>query len=477
MTFYSSLRSSKLLTYLLLLVVAGVAALLLSTTLAGDRLSWRSQSLPKAGGSTTINNRSSRAFGNPAPGLTPQEMDLHTAGDIAFDDVFVTAPATVNPGLGPLFNNSSCSGCHVGNGRGLPQLGQALVRVSLPVSPGQTIAPEAGVVPVPQIGTQLRDHAVYGQLPEAKIELSWREGAGQYPDGGSYRLRSPQLLIRQADPNKPIPDTLLTSLRIPPPVFGDGLLEAIPEKTLAQWADPTDQNSDGISGRINRVWDPERQGFTLGRFGLKASSPNLRHQTASAYVHDMGVSNPLFPDRSGTGESQTPQVGAEIGTEISTEISDRTLQSATFYTQTLGVPARTQLDDPTIETGEKLFIQANCAACHLPTIKTGSSPIPALAHQTIHPYTDLLLHDLGLGLADHRPDFDATGQEWRTPPLWGLGLTQTVLPYAGYLHDGRARSIEEAILWHGGEAEASKAQFMAMEVGDRQALLSFLNSL
>lgn len=174
----------------------------------------------------------------------------------------------------------------------------------------------------------------------------------------------------------------------------------------------------------------------------------------------MGITNPLFPEG-----DQPP------------DIDSATLEANTFYLQTLGVPARGQLQDPAVQRGERRFAQANCTACHLPTLKTGPAAIAPLAHQTIHPYTDLLLHDLGEGLADGRPDFEANGQEWRTSPLWGIGLTQTVLPYAGYLHDGRARSLEETILWHGGEAEAAKAAFMALDRGDRQDLLQFLTSL
>ena len=179
------------------------------------------------------------------------------------------------------------------------------------------------------------------------------------------------------------------------------------------------------------------------------------NKTAAAYVDDMGVTNSLFPEADG-----------------SYDLDNEQLDLATFYTQSLSVPARTLLDDPVTQQGEKLFDQANCAACHIPTLKTGPyARLPLLEHQTIHPYTDLLLHDMGEGLADNRPDFEATGQEWRTPALWGLGLSQTVLPYSTYLHDGRARTPEEAILWHGGEAQTSKEAFVAMDEGDRAALV------
>jgi CxxC motif-containing protein (DUF1111 family) len=417
-------------------------------------------SLPLAGGITTTYDRTSQAFGAPAPGLNGEESDKHVAGDLAFDALFVTAPARVNPGLGPLFNNASCAACHVNNGRGKPELGQALVRVSVPTTAATPIDPTEGVAPVPHIGVQLRDRAVYGEKPDADLTLTWQLESGQYPDGTPYELRSPDLQVNQSDPEKPIPDSMLTSLRIPPPVFGVGLLEEVPEATLTRLADPDDRNQDGIKGHPNQVWDPETKTKAVGRFGLKANSPTLRHQVAAAYANDMGLTSSLFPDTDG-----------------SQEIDEDTLAANVFYVQSLGVPARTQWDNPVVQRGEVLFAQANCAACHVATLTTGPSKIAALSNQTFHPYTDLLLHDLGPGLADNRPDFEASGSEWRTTPLWGLGLTQAVLPFSGYLHDGRARTIAEAILWHGGEAEESKQAFMAMGGDDRKAMLKFLNSL
>jgi CxxC motif-containing protein (DUF1111 family) len=239
-----------------------------------------------------------------------------------------------------------------------------------------------------------------------------------------------------------------------------GLIEAVPEADILALADPEDRDGNGISGRPNYVWNVQQQADTLGRFGWKANQPTLLQQTASAYANDMGVSNPLFPDHDGNQD-----------------IDDEIVELATLYVQTLAVPGRTALDNPQVQRGERLFTQANCTACHIPQLRTGSHEIPALANQTIHPYTDILLHDMGPELADHRPDFQASGNEWRTTPLWGLGLVQTVLPYSGYLHDGRARSLEEAILWHGGEAEASKEVFRQMNPDDRSALIQFLKSL
>ena len=454
----SSRFPSRWLTYFLLFAVASIVAILLSFSIkkSDSQLSTNYG----AGGETTFHNRSSHAFGQPAPGLSAKEMDLHTIGDATFDAVFVTAPAKIHPGLGPKFNSNSCGGCHIKNGRGMPQLGQALVRTSLPVASGLAAVKTEGVVPDPVIGTQLQDSAVFGEQPEATVALEWVETNGTYSDGETFGLRSPKLTITAIDKDHPVSEGLLTSLRIPPPVFGVGLLEAVPVKTLEIIADPEDKNKDGISGRLNRVWNFETQQIDAGRFGLKANSANLLSQTATAYAHDMGIANPLLPNDDGTQE-----------------IDLATVEASAFYTQTLAVPARTQTDDPVVQKGEKLFAAANCTACHVSSIKTGPATVKVLANQTIAPYTDLLLHDMGEALADNRPDFEASGQEWRTSPLWGLGLTQTVLPYSGYLHDGRARTVEEAILWHGGEAEGAKQAFMALGKARRQAMLKFLNSL
>lgn len=426
---------------------------------------------PLAGGETTSFIRSSQAYEQPSANLTELLLKKHIQGDIAFESVFVTAPATVNPGLGPYFNNASCVRCHIGNGRGLPEKSQLLVRVSGEVKPDpahpkngegyflEDIAPGEAVFPVPGLGTQIQDQAVYGRAPEATVKIEWQELTDHFADGTPYELRYPQPLITFAE-GSPLPESVAVSLRIPPPVFGLGLLEAVPEADIMALADPGDQDGDGISGRPNRVWDVEAGATALGRFGLKANQPNLIQQTAAAYANDMGVSNPLFPEQDGTYD-----------------IDLETVELAAIYTQTLAVPARVLWQDPVVQQGEALFKQAQCVACHVETLKTGSRAIAELTNQIIHPYTDLLLHDMGSGLADGRPDFAATGREWRTPPLWGIGATQAVLPYAKYLHDGRARTLEEAILWHGGEAAAAQASFKSMTVSERQALIRFLRTL
>lgn len=453
--------------------VVAIAAILFSQLFQTPPLP-SAQAAPMAGGETTVLNRTSSAYEQPAANLSEAAMDEHFQGDLAFDAVFVTPPARVNPGLGPHFNNASCVGCHIRNGRGLPEKGQLLARVSLPSEedapevdtskPIGTYHPEAvadteNTPPVPGLGTQIQDQAVYGQPPEASVEIQWQDIQGQYDDGSPYTLRSPQAKITLAN-GQLLPSTIRTSLRVPPPIFGLGLLEAVPDAMIKSLADPEDTNGDGISGRFNQVWDVQKQALALGRFGLKANQPNLLQQSAAAYVNDMGVTNPLFTETDGASD-----------------IDQDILKAAAIYVQTLGVPGRTLVDNDEVKKGEQLFTEANCAACHIATLKTGDHEYKSLTQQTIHAYTDLLLHDMGKGLADNRPDFLATGTEWRTPPLWGLGLTQTVLPYSSYLHDGRARSVEEAILWHGGEAQSSQAAFKGMQESDRKALLKFLNSL
>jgi len=417
-----------------------------------------------AGGGTTVVNRTSAAFKQPAPNLTDQDLVLHAKGDLAFEATFVTAggPVNLNPGLGPLFNHNGCASCHVNDGRGLPVASRGpigsplLLRVSL-----ATGTPEVpgGPVPVPGLGTQIQDHAIVGAVPEATVAVAWDDLAGSYGDGTPYTLRRPDIDVTLAG-GSPLPAEVLVSPRVPPPVFGLGLLEAVPEPDLIRLEDPLDLDGDGISGRRNLVWDAAAGRTVTGRFGWKANQPDLFQQAAGAYLGDVGVTTPLFPESDG-----------------SFEVDLDTLNAATFYTQTLAVPARADPDDPEVRAGEALFGAIGCAGCHRPTLHTGDHPVAALVDQTFHPYTDLLLHDMGDGLADGRPDFLASGREWRTAPLWGLGLVRTVLGDAAFLHDGRARTPAEAILWHGGEAEAAREAFRSMGAADRARLLAFLASL
>lgn len=403
-----------------------------------------------AGGATTVFDASGNAFSTPAPTLSPADLARHLDGDLAFEATFVTAPAPVNAGLGPVFNNTSCGACHARDGRSRASL---LLRVS---AGGR--GPDGGPVALPGFGLQIQDRAVVGHAPEGRVEVSWSEQTETLADGTAVALRVPA--YRLSRPVSAFPASAETSPRFSRPVFGLGLLEAVAEADILALA--RDQAAAGeVSGRPNYVWDPAEGRTRLGRFGWKANQPSLLVQTAAAYAEDMGLSSWIFP-----------------GADGAAEVSRETVDAATFYVQTLGVPARRGLADATVRRGERLFESVGCASCHVPRLRTGTlAGVPSASGQSVQPYTDLLLHDMGPALADGRSDFEATGSEWRTPPLWGLGLTAVVNGTEELLHDGRARGVVEAILWHGGEAEASRERFRRLGRAERDDLLAFLRSL
>lgn len=427
---------------------------------------------PLSGGQATVFDASSQAFEMPIPTLSANELDMFLAGDATFEQVFVTPPAEVNPGAGPVFSHTSCVGCHLRDGRGRsafgaepPFVGSMLMRVSLP-----GLSTHGGPAPVPGFGVQLGDRANYGVQPEARVQVSYFETAEKLADGEEVYLKHPVYHI--VEPYRPLPAGVLLSARMAPPVFGRGLLEAISESDILALSDPSDTDGDGISGRPNYVHNFRTGRTELGRFGLKANNPDILQQVASAYNEDMGVTSPYFPRESVWGQPQ------HDGRDDDPEITQKTLDITTFYIQTLAVPARRNWDDPQVIRGEILFESTGCAGCHTTTFRTGSHEIPSLSGQVIHPYTDLLLHDMGEALEDNRPDFEATGREWKTPALWGLGLTETVNGSPpGFLHDGRAATLLEAIMFHGGEAERSREAVRRLSTENREALLSFLRSL
>lgn len=423
-----------------------------------------------AGGTTTAFGEYSQIFQQPAANLGTQEVDDHFKADANFGAIFVTAPATIQGGLGPLFNQSACGSCHVRNGRAAfptspDDLGGLLLRLSVP-GEGNYGEPLA----VPGFGGQLQTKAVFGKQPEGKLDWQFVEEMRQFLDGETVALRKPVFALR--DLYSVFPPDAMISPRIAPPVFGLGLLEAVSEADILANADENDADGDGISGKANQVWDFSQQKTALGRFGWKAGQPNLLQQAAAAYNGDMGVTTPLFSIENCTGQPQCDALADDP------EVDAVTLKSTAFYTQSLAVPARRNLDDPQVQRGKEIFVEAKCASCHVPSFTTAQHPeYGFLSNQVVFPYTDLLLHDMGEGLADNRPDYRADGREWRTPPLWGVGLTQTVSGHTHFLHDGRARNLMEAILWHGGEAEQSRQQVQKLSAGDRAALLAFLNSL
>ena len=424
-----------------------------------------------SGGATTVFISNSTAFSTPAPNLVGNRLELHLDGDLAFESQFVAAPAEVNSGLGPVFNNNACVACHPSDGRGRPPYpGEApqslFLRISLPGSDPVTGGPKA----VPGYGTQLFDKSIFGVQPQGNFSVTWEETEYQFADGETYSLRKPTYTVLNT--YREWPTNAGISPRVAPGVFGGGLLEAIPEATMQSLADPNDSDGDGISGKMNLVWNHQRQRSEPGRFGWKANNPTLLQQSAGAYNGDMGVTSPYFPRESSFGSGQ------DDGKDDDPEISQEILDAVVFYVQTLGVPARRDADNPEVLRGQTIFREANCSGCHIETLETGRlADVPEVAGQKIHPYTDLLLHDMGEGLADNRADFLATGNEWRTPPLWGIGLTQVVSGHTFFLHDGRARNLMEAIMWHGGEAENSQEYVRNLSKADRAALLRFLESL
>ncbi|MFN8302192.1 MAG: di-heme oxidoredictase family protein [Saprospiraceae bacterium] len=424
----------------------------------------------RPGGATTVAGFYSDAFEQPCANLNASELSRHLDADLVFESIFVTAPAAINGGLGPLFNQNSCVSCHGRNGRAaFPESpgdpGGLLFRLSLPGagSHGEPLA-------VPGFGGQLQTKAVWGVQAEARVDITFQEEVRQMIDGTTYTLRKPVFTL--VDPYTDLPSGVLVSPRLAPPVFGLGLLENIPESALLQKEDPNDADGDGISGRLNRVWSFEQQSYVPGRFGWKAGQPTLIQQSAAAYSGDMGITSPLFPVESAAGQPQADPLADDP------EIDAQTLELAAFYCQSLAVPAPRSLENAEVAAGKKLFYEAGCTGCHTPGWQTSASgPLPFLLDQTIWPYTDLLLHDMGEGLADNRPEFGADGREWRTPPLWGIGLTRTVNGHDNYLHDGRARSLLEAVLWHGGEAEPARKKVERMSADERKQLIRFLEAL
>lgn len=429
-----------------------------------------------SGGSTTVFLTSRDAFSRPAPNLPTDKLRDFTFGNKMFNTKWVTAPASVTSldGLGPTFNRQSCDACHFKDGRGRSPLtsdepmNSMLVRLSIP---GQ--AQDGGPRPHPAYGGQLNDRGILGVPAEGVAKIFYEEEEGRYQDGATYSLRRPRVEFFDLAFG-PLGEDVMISPRVAPAVFGLGLLEAIPEEKLAEWADPDDRNDDGISGRINRLGDPATGKTLVGRFGWKANVSTLRLQDAGAALGDMGITTSVNSAQN-CPKAQEKCRAAPAGGEP--EMSDMQLEKMTFYVQTLAVPARRDLDLPEVIEGASLFERLGCATCHKPQVKTGKHDVAALSHQEIQPFTDLLLHDMGPGLADGRPDYMAGGTEWRTPPLWGIGLVKTVNRHTNFLHDGRARNLEEAILWHGGEGEQSKVAFKSLDSKGRAALIRFLESL
>ncbi|RMO04176.1 putative lipoprotein [Pseudomonas cichorii] len=440
-----------------------------------------------SGGSATVGKSDQNAFSMPSANLSPVRRLDFSVGNSFFRNPWVIAPSTTTArdGLGPLFNTNACQNCHIKDGRGHPpEPGDSnavsmLVRLSIPDSAAYAeVIKRNGVVPEPTYGGQLQDMAVPGVAPEGKVRVEYDPLTIRFRDGMTVELRQPTLRITQLGYGPMHPYTH-ASARIAPPMIGLGLLEAIPETVILANADPDDKNDNGISGRPNWVWDDAQQKVVMGRFGWKAGQPTLNQQNAHAFAGDMGLTTRLkTADDCTPAQTDCRNAPNGNGPDGDPEVSDNILRLVEFYTRNLAVPARRNVDDPQVLAGKNLFFKAGCQQCHTPQFTTRADAAePELANQVIRPYSDLLLHDMGEGLADNRTEFQASGREWRTPPLWGLGLTETVSGHTQLLHDGRARNVMEAILWHGGEAQAAQRQVLAFDADQRAALLAFLNSL
>ena len=447
------------------------------------------------GSATTLKSIDTRdAFSHASNGIGFQGEAKFKVGNAVFRKLWVSAPSstTSSDGLGPLFNSRACQNCHLKDGRGRAPSANfpdetaesMFLRLSIPPQTDEQkrLLAERRLKSIdePTYGGQLQNIAIQGHDNEGHMHISYRDVPVTLGDGTVVQLREPTYSIANLKYGPLHPDTML-SPRVAPQMIGLGLLEAVPEEQIRALADPDDKNGDGISGRTNDVWSIEHEKLMLGRFGWKAGVPSISEQSASAFAHDMGLSTPLIRKHSGdctaaqkfcleAPHGASPKEGVEIGQTL--------FDHLVFYAQNLAVPPRRKFNDPLVRQGKNVFHALGCQGCHNPSFTTGTvEGQPHLSSQTIWPYTDLLLHDMGEGLADNRPEGSADGREWRTAPLWGIGLTELVSGHTQMLHDGRARNIEEAILWHGGEAQAARDGYAALSKADREALIAFIASL
>ncbi|MDQ0313690.1 CxxC motif-containing protein (DUF1111 family) [Amorphus orientalis] len=446
-----------------------------------------------AGAATSLATVNTNAFSHPSANLSFEGEQDFKVGNGLFKKIWVPAPSSTqaSDGLGPLYNARSCQRCHLKDGRGHPPEGpddlatSMFLRLSVPPKTEADLEALASktllFVPEPTYGGQLQDFAVPGLPGEGKMRITYEDVPVELAGGEVVTLRKPSYSVEDLGYGPLDPEAML-SPRVAQPMIGLGLLEAIHPADILANADPDDRDGDGISGKPQFVLDPETARLTLGRFGWKASMPNVRLQSANAFSGDIGISTPDVPDADGDCTDRQVRcqempngVQERLG---ATEAPDPIMELVTFYSENLAVPARRDIEDPQVLRGKEMFYASGCASCHVPKFVTSrDAGRPEHRFQLIWPYSDMLLHDMGEGLADHRPVGDADGTEWRTAPLWGIGLTEEVSGHTYFLHDGRARTLTEAILWHGGEAQAARDAFAAMPSDDRAAMIRFLESL
>ncbi|WP_205042265.1 di-heme oxidoredictase family protein [Rhodoligotrophos defluvii] len=455
-----------------------------------------SEALP-GGAATSLSPADRNAFSHSSANLPfAREFDFKI-GNGVFRKQWVSAPSstTASDGLGPLYNARACQNCHLKDGRGRPPaVGNAddravsmLLKLGVPPRNEEERAKLAGAslgsIPDPVYGAQFQEFAIQGHQPEGRLAITYQELPPiTLPGGETVTLRKPRYEIREPRYGPPSPD-LMTSPRVAPQMIGLGLLEAIREEDILAGPEMPAAKAEGIVGQPNRVWSPANGRVMLGRFGWKAGQATIADQAAAAFAGDMGLSTRLVTAHAGdctahqkdcltAPNGATPRRGPN-------EVADSMFDLVVFYSRNLAVPQARNAGSPEFLAGRAIFYRSGCAACHRPSFVTGSGPDiqPELAGQTIWPYTDLLLHDMGPGLADGFRERAADGRQWRTAPLWGIGLTETVAGHSTFLHDGRARSVLEAILWHGGEAETAKQRVITLSPEERASLLAFVNAL
>ncbi|MGX9142190.1 di-heme oxidoreductase family protein [Mesorhizobium sp. 128a] len=443
------------------------------------------------GGAGTSRKQVDRdAFSQPAENITFEEEGNFKLGNALFRKNWVSSPSSTqaSDGLGPLFNERACQNCHLKDGRGRPPSADSrttsmFLRLARDASTAEEKAKIASHkvlnFPDPVYGTQLQELAVSGLKGEGRMHVDYGEEMVTLGDGSAVSLRRPSYSADGLGYGPLDPRTTL-SPRLTPPMIGLGLIEQIAPADILAHADPDDRDGDGISGKPNIVRTSGE--LTFGRFGWKAQTASIRQQAADAFAGDIGISTPEEPNHWGdctAAEKACLAMRNGVQKRLGpVEAPSPVMDLVTFYSQNLAVPARRDVGAAGVLAGKKLFYEMGCIACHTPKFVTmRGTPNKAQAFQLFWPYSDFLLHDMGAGLADGQAVGDATGSEWRTPPLWGIGLTRTVNGNTFFLHDGRARTLTEAILWHGGEGQKARDRFAAADAADRDALIKFLESL
>lgn len=460
----------------------------------------------KQGGDTGINITSSESYSKPSSNITASRKGNFFIGNAFFKQPWVVAPSSTDSrdGLGALFNVAACQSCHIKDGRGHAPVNaednadSLLIRLAMPARTEEQrkalYNSDVEKVIHPVYGGQLQDRGVQGVPAEAKIAVNWTEVPITFTDGHVVNLRRPDFQLENPGYG-PFDPELMVSPRVALPMIGLGLLEYIPDDSIIRQADANDDDQDGISGKYNWVIDPETGKKSLGRFGWKAGQTRLITQNMSAFNEDMGLTSRIRPVESCT-KNQPQCLAAPTGADDQgdglppVEVSNEVAKFVEFYTQNLAVPNRRNADSKMVLAGKKRFYDIGCQDCHTPRYQLPKGDDDRLEQQgqIIYPYTDLLLHDMGEDLADRtiagklpakedQVEFLATSYEWRTPALWGIGLAQSVDSQATFLHDGRARTLMEAVLWHGGEAESHKEQVLNLDEQGRKELEAFLSSL